>query len=104
MTKQQLILKFARESDMSHKMAKLVVEAIFKEMIDTLEKNDRVEIRGFGTFNVKDYPGYTGRNPKTGETVVIEPKRMPFFRVGKELKERINSDGNSGRGWRFERL
>jgi integration host factor subunit beta len=94
MTKQQLIIKFARESEMPFNMAKLVVETVFKEMIATLENNDRVEIRGFGTFDVKDYRGYTGRNPKTGERVYIKPKRMPFFRVGKELKERLNN-GNS---------
>jgi len=59
-------------------------------MASALEKGERVEIRGLGTFYVKNYGGYTGRNPKTGEVVAIKPKKLPFFKCGKGLRERIN--------------
>ena len=59
-------------------------------MPSALEKGDRVEIRGLCSFHVKDYEGYTGRNPKTGETVEIAPKKLPFFKCGKGLRERVD--------------
>jgi integration host factor subunit beta len=66
------------------------VTLFFNEMADALARGDRVEIRGFCSFFVKNYKSYTGRNPKTGERVKIAPKRLPFFKPGKELKERVD--------------
>jgi integration host factor subunit beta len=60
-------------------------------MAETLIAGDRIEIRGFGSFEVREYNGYSGRNPKTGDLVAIKPKKSPFFKVGKELKERIQA-------------
>ena len=59
-------------------------------MVDALKRGDGIEIRGFGSFTVRDYKAYEGRNPRTGETVHVAPKRLPFFKVGKELRERVN--------------
>jgi integration host factor subunit beta len=59
-------------------------------MTDALAKGDNIEIRGFGSFSVKEYGTYYGRNPKTGEKIKVKPKKLPFFKVGKELKERVN--------------
>ena len=62
-------------------------------MADTLVAGDRIEIRGFGSFEIREYEGYSGRNPKTGLEVSVGPKKTPFFKVGKELKERIMAGG-----------
>jgi len=62
---------------------------IFDSMPETLVAGDRIEIRGFGSFQNRDYDGYIGRNPKTGDETTVKPKKLPFFKVGKELKERI---------------
>ena len=67
-----------------------IVNLFFDQVAGALEKGDRVEIRGLCSFYVKDYPGYAGRNPKTGERVEVVPKKLPFFKCGKELKDRIN--------------
>ena len=70
--------------------AEMVVKTILDSMADALAHGHRIEIRGFGSFKIKEYEGYAGRNPKTGESVVVASKRLPFFRAGKELKEFIN--------------
>ena len=70
--------------------ASLVVDTIMDAMKDSLIAGDRTEVRGCGSFKIKEYSGYAGRNPKTGESVSVVPKRLPFFRAGKELKEYIN--------------
>jgi integration host factor subunit beta len=67
-----------------------VVNHVFDMMTETLARGDRIEIRGFGSFVTKDYEPYTGRNPRTGESIKVEPKRLPTFKVGKELRERVN--------------
>jgi integration host factor subunit beta len=72
-----------------------IVNLIYKKMRDTMMGGGRIEIRGFGSFVVKEYEAYQGRNPKTGEKISVPPKKLPFFKVGKELKERID---NFGRG------
>ena len=77
-------------TDLSKSEAAAVVDVFFNEMTAALAKWDRVEIRGFCSFFVKEYRSYTGRNPKTGEKVKIAPKKLPFFKVGKELKERVD--------------
>jgi integration host factor subunit beta len=92
LTGEQLNRLLAQEEDISQKKAKEIVNLIFESMSESLANNDRVDIRGFGTFKVKDYEGYVGRNPKTGAAVPVAPKRLPNFKVGKALKERINED------------
>jgi integration host factor subunit beta len=90
MNKQELISALKAKTDISKSEAARVVEVFFDNMADTLAGGDRVEIRGLCSFYVKEYKSYTGRNPKTGEKVVIKPKKLPFFKSGKELKERVN--------------
>jgi len=67
-----------------------VVNTVFSEMENALVRGERVEIRGLGSFKVKRYEGYKGRNPKTGEVIEVAQKKLPFFKVGKELKERVD--------------
>lgn len=90
MTKQELIKAFKNENGLSGKEAATVVNLFIDEMTDTLSKGERVEIRGFCSFHVKDYNAYTGRNPKTGEHIQVNPKKLPFFKCGKELKKRVD--------------
>ena len=90
MNKLELISALKTRTDISKSEAATVVEVFFNNMADTLAGGDRVEIRGLCSFYVKEYKSYTGRNPKTGEKVVIKPKKLPFFKSGKELKERVN--------------
>ncbi len=90
MNKSELIKVLSEESDLPVEEASMVVNTFVDSMKDSLLAGERVEIRGFGSFKVKDYEGYTGRNPKTGESVRVDPKRLPFFRAGKELKEFLN--------------
>jgi integration host factor subunit beta len=91
MNKADLVLKVAARANVTQKVAKVIVDTIFNGMKDSLVKGDRIEIRGFGSFMVKNYQGYTGRNPKTGRLVDVRAKRLPFFKVGKELRERVDS-------------
>ncbi len=90
MTKSQLIEAMRKKEGLSVRDAEAVVNMFFGEMSNALARNDRVEIRGLCSFFVKNYKGYTGRNPKTGERTEVKPKKMPFFKCGKELKERVN--------------
>lgn len=90
MNKSELIKTLAEQSDVSMDEATLVVNTFFDCMKDALLQGDRVEIRGFGSFKIKEYGAYAGRNPRTGERVEVHPKRLPFFRAGKELKEFLN--------------
>ena len=90
MNKSELIKNLAEENDISTDEAAMVVNIFMNSIKEALRQGDRVEIRGFGSFKLKDYGGYIGRNPKTGEVVEVEPKRLPFFRSGKELKEFLN--------------
>jgi len=91
LTGEQLNRLLAQEEGLSQKKAKQIVDVIFQSMSESLAIEDRVDIRGFGTFKVKHYDGYTGRNPKTGAAVSVSPKRLPNFKVGKALRERINN-------------
>ena len=90
MTKSDLMNRLAEEKGVSLSTAKEIADIFFDDMTQALIKGDRVEIRGFGTFKVKAYRGYTGRNPKTGEKTEVKSKRLPFFKVGKELRERVD--------------
>lgn len=91
MNKAELVLKVGAKANVTQKVAKVIVDTIFDGMKDSLVKGERIEIRGFGSFVVKNYQGYTGRNPKTGRLVKVRAKRLPFFKVGKGLRERVNS-------------
>ncbi|MFO7596009.1 MAG: HU family DNA-binding protein [Desulfocurvibacter africanus] len=91
MNKSELIKTLAEDKDIHVDEASKIVNAFVDSIKDSLLQGERVEIRGFGSFKVKEYKGYTGRNPKTGDIVDVEPKRLPFFRPGKELKEFLNS-------------
>ena len=90
MNKLELIDMLKKEHKLSKKDAAAVVELFFEKMSEALAKGDRVEIRGLCSFYVKEYKSYQGRNPKTGESVQIAPKKLPFFKCGKELKERVD--------------
>jgi integration host factor subunit beta len=91
MNKSQLIELLAKREALTLKKAELVVNTFFDAITLGLAADNRAEIRGFGSFKVKTYEGYTGRNPKTGEVIEVHPKKLPFFKVGKELKERVDS-------------
>lgn len=90
MNKSELIKTLAEEAHLPVEDASMVVNTFVDCMKNSLLSGERVEIRGFGSFKIKEYGGYAGRNPKTGESVMVEPKRLPFFRAGKELKEFLN--------------
>lgn len=90
MTKVDLIDALSKETGLSRTKAAAVVDMFFDEISDALAKGERVEICGFCSIFVKDYKGYTGRNPKTGKAIQVQPKRLPFFKCGKELKERVD--------------
>jgi integration host factor subunit beta len=90
MNKSQLIKALAEKQGVSLEEATTIVNTFFESIKSSLKKGDRVEIRGFGSFKIKEYAGYKGRNPSTGEVVDVQPKRLPFFRVGKDLKEFLN--------------
>jgi len=90
MNKPDLIQALKDSNYLSKSEAETVVNLFFDKMADSLAQGDRVEIRGLCSFFIKKYRGYTGRNPKSGELVKIKPKKLPFFKVGKELKERVD--------------
>ncbi len=96
MTKSDLIAKLSVETGIPSNKAGDVVSTVFNGIAKTLAKGDRVEIRGFGSFKVKKYKGYKGRNPKTGEAIKVKPKKLPFFKCGKDLKERVNGKKTKG--------
>ena len=91
MTKTELIEALSNEAGLTRSKGKEIVKAFFGEISNALTNNDRVEIRGFGTFKVKNYDGYTGHNPKTGEPIKVKPKKLPFFKCSRELKERVDT-------------
>jgi len=85
-----LITKLAEMENLKHKDSCSTVKLIFHLFTDAMKKGERIEIRRFGSFAVRDYGNYTGRNPKTGEIIEVKPKRLPHFKVAKELIKRIN--------------
>jgi integration host factor subunit beta len=90
MTKSDLINQLGRLKGIPGARAESIVEAIFASIEAALTRGERIEIRGLGSFEIRQYGAYACRNPRTGEKVAVEPKRLPFFKVGKEMKERIN--------------
>ena len=91
MNKSELIEKLAERTGLNVIQAEEVINLIYRKMRDTKVNGGRIEIRGFGSFVVKEYQAYQGRNPKTGQKISVPPKKLPFFKVGKELKERIDN-------------
>jgi integration host factor subunit beta len=91
MNKSDLIDTLSRETGLTFKNAEESVNTVFDDITNALAKGDRVEIRGFGSFKIKKYKGYNGRNPKTGEVLKIKAKKLPSFKCGKDLKERVDS-------------
>jgi integration host factor subunit beta len=90
MNKLELISALKKEANISKAEAAKVIQLFFDYMSDALARGERVEIRGLCSFYVKEYKSYTGRNPKSGEKVLIKPKKLPFFKTGKELRERVD--------------
>jgi integration host factor subunit beta len=90
MNKLELIATLKDECQISKKEAAAIVDIFFDQISTALAEGDRVEIRGLCSFFVKEYQSYQGRNPRTGEKVKIKPKKLPFFKIGKELKERVD--------------
>jgi integration host factor subunit beta len=92
MTKSQLIARLANKVGLPNKEATTVVETVFNGIAESLARGQRVELRGFGSFGLKQREGRVGRNPKTGEAVKVEPKQVMFFKAGKELRERVSGE------------
>jgi integration host factor subunit beta len=90
MNKSDLIRVLAKETNLPLRKSEEIVNLVFDTMSNALINDDRIEIRGFGSFMVKDYSGYTGRNPKTGDKIEVEDKKLPFFKTGKELRDRVD--------------
>jgi integration host factor subunit beta len=91
MNKSGLIDALSAKENLTEKNSSEIVNMVFDGFTDTLKKGGRIEIRGFGSFSVREYGGYTGRNPKTGAKTEVGAKKLPFFKVGKELRERVNA-------------
>lgn len=91
MVKSELVEKLAERADITLLRSEEIVDLFFVAIIDALAKGDRVEIRGFGAFMVREYKTYEGRNPKTGEKITVAPKALPFWKTGQELRQRVDS-------------
>lgn len=92
MTKAELVEEVARVSELTKKDSEVIVDAVFKSIVDALHRGDKVELRGFGSFRLRRREPRKGRNPKTGDTVDVPRKQVPYFKPGKELKDLINRD------------
>ena len=90
MNKSEMIEELAVKTNLNHKIAETIVNLVIDSIKSALINGDRIELRGFGSFHIEHYQAYTGRNPKTGDSIQVPPKKLPFFKVGKELKEKIN--------------
>ncbi len=90
MNKSDLIDALAQDQKLPVKTTESIIATILDSIAETLVNGDGVEIRGFGSFNVREYKSYDGRNPKTGNVIVVQPKKLPFFKVGKELREAVD--------------
>jgi len=91
MNKSDLITALAAKEKLSEKIATDVINLVFNGFADTLKKGDRIEVRGIGTFVVREYKAYTGRNPKTGGNIKVQPKKLPFFKAGRGMKALVDS-------------
>ena len=94
MTKSELVdFLWEKRPDMSRSRIKTIVDLLFQSLFDAIVRQERIEIRGFGSFSIRKYKSYEGRNPKTAETIPVKSKLLPFFKVGNELKQRVNNQG-----------
>jgi len=98
MTKADLVEEVIRVAELSKKDAENVVNTVFGQIMEALKSDDKIELRGFGSFRVRRRRSRLGRNPKTGDRVDVPSKRIPYFKPGKELRDLINDDGVPGRG------
>ena len=95
MTRSDLIEHLCQACKVPKGRTEQIVDAIFGSIEQALKRGERVEIRGFGSFEIRHYDGYVGRNPRTGTTAVVKPKKLPFFKVGRELRERVNPNSRT---------
>jgi integration host factor subunit beta len=91
MTKAELVEEVARVSDLTKKHSEIIVSTVFDSIVQALQKDEKIELRGFGSFRIRQRRSRQGRNPKTGDKVDVPAKRIPYFKPGKELKELINT-------------
>ena len=96
MTKAELVEEVARVSDLTKKHSEVIVNTVFESIVDALQKDEKIELRGFGSFRIRQRRSRQGRNPKTGDKVDVPAKRIPYFKPGKELKELINTTSGPG--------
>ncbi len=92
MTKAELVEKVANTTQLTKKHAELIVNTVFESIVQSLKEGEKIELRGFGSFRIRHRGARIGRNPKTGDRVAVPPKRIPYFKPGKELKELLNSE------------
>ena len=92
MNKSELIEALAQDINIPHREAAAITNTIIDTMTEALARGESIEIRGFGSFVIKKYDSYEGRNPKTGKKIKVKPKKLPFFKVGKDLREQVNSN------------
>ena len=90
MKKSELVEALAQRQKLSLQDAQSIVNTILETLIATMVKGEDIQIRGFGSFQIKEYKSYVGRNPKTGEKMMVQAKKLPYFKVGKDLRERVN--------------
>jgi integration host factor subunit beta len=93
MTKAELVDEVSRTAQLTKKHAELVVNTVFESIVESLRDGDKIELRGFGSFRIRHRGSRVGRNPKTGDQVFVPPKRIPYFKPGKDLREVLNQDG-----------
>ena len=90
MTRAELVEDVARQSQLTRRQSEVIVDAVFSSILDSLRRGDKIELRGFGSFRIRQRASRSGRNPKTGEGVVVPPRKVPTFKPGKELRELVN--------------
>ena len=98
MTKAELVEEVSRVSDLTKKHSEVIVETVFQSIIDALHRGEKIELRGFGSFRLRQREPRKGRNPKTGDKVDVPPKKVPYFKPGKELKDLLNRDADGAEG------
>jgi integration host factor subunit beta len=92
MTKAELVEEVALNTQLTKKHAEIIVNTVFESIVDSLKDGDKIELRGFGSFRIRERGSRLGRNPKTGATVAVPSKKIPYFKPGKQLKELLNTD------------
>ena len=95
MTKAELVEEVSRVSDLTKKHSEVIVDTVFRSIIEALHRGEKIELRGFGSFRLRKREPRKGRNPKTGDKVDVPPKKVPYFKPGKELKELINREAEA---------